>query len=269
MNLFTLAGVLGLSLPCSAPLCPDAPPPQAKDQDQDAGGDKREDIKAQLETLKAHVKKKGVEDTEAIGVIDGLLQEFEGCGPKDRGSIVKGLEACFKAKRTKELEPGVPDDRLYFAAATAMGQMAPESTKPLAGLLGHKSHRKNIRLQKRIAMSLGNTGDPKAIKPLSDLLKHKDAQMQAAGAEALGNFDEEELKTRKEIFKNLLDVMMAQKSTKDLDPNDIEAMDRWNAISGPIIASLQKLAGHDERDPAEWQRWWNKNKKADWDETEE
>jgi len=26
--------------------------------------------------------------------------------------------------------------------------------------------------------------------------------------------------------------------------------------------------GHDERDPEEWQRWWNKNKKKDWDEEE-
>jgi HEAT repeat protein len=259
MNPLLLAAVLALPVG-SIPIV---------SQDAQETADERADIKDQLDLLKGHVKSKGKEDVLAIGVIDQLTQEFEDTGPKDRAAIVKGLEACFKAKRTKELEPGVPDDRLYFAAATALGRMGPESVKGLAGLLGNKSHRKNLRLQARIAKSLGNTRDPKGIKPLEGLLKHKDMELQAAGAEALGNFDDLDLKQRKEIFKSLLDTMMGQKSKKDTSPNDFEAADRWNAISGPIIASLQRISGHDERDPAQWQRWWNKNKKADWDDTEE
>jgi hypothetical protein len=31
---------------------------------------------------------------------------------------------------------------------------------------------------------------------------------------------------------------------------------------------LGKLSGHNERDPQEWQRWWNKNKSKDWDKAE-
>jgi len=259
--------LLGLCSPSLLPPAGASPP--APWQDQAEVADERPEIKAQLDELKDFIKKKGEQDVEAIGVIDQLMQEFEGCGPKDKAAIADALEDCFKSKRTKELEPGVPDDRLYFAAATALGRMAPESVKGLVGLLGHKSHRGNLRLQVQIAKSLGNTRDPRAIKPLLGLLKNKDMEMQAAGAEALGNFDGEDLKERKEIFKALLDTMMGQKSKKDLDPNDIEAADRWNAISGPIIASLQRLSGHDERDPAEWQRWWNKNKKEDWDATDE
>lgn len=241
---------------------------RASQDEQQEVADEREDIAELLKELKAHAKERGEEDVEAIGVVDQLTQEFERCGPKDRAAIVKELEGCFKQKRTKELEPGKPDDRLYFAAATALGRMGPESVKPLTGLLGNKSHRGNIHLQVQIARSLGNTRDPKAIKPLLDLLNSKDMELQAAGSEALGDFEEIELDQRKEIFKELLDTMMSQKAKKDLDPNDLEAMERWNAISGPIIASLQRLSGHDERDPAEWERWWNKNKKEDWDAEE-
>ena len=41
----------------------------------------------------------------------------------------------FKVKRTKELQPGVPDDRLYMACAICLRKMAPESVKPLIGLI--------------------------------------------------------------------------------------------------------------------------------------
>ncbi len=32
-----------------------------------------------------------------------------------------------------------------------------------------------------------------------------------------------------------------------------------------MITALQKLSKHDERDPVEWQHWWNKNKRENWD----
>ena len=233
-------------------------------QDDGERVDGRAEVAALRDRLADHLKRKGKEDEEAIAVIDRLAQEFPLSGRKDRASIVKALDRCFRAKRPKEIEPGVPDDRLYVAAAIALGGMGPASVKPLIGLLGHKDHKRNLRLQGRIASSLGKTRDPKGVKPLLGLLTHKDRELQVAGAEALANYAGADAKTRKEIFKALLDTMMAQKAKKDVDTTDVEAWERWNAISGAIIASLQRLSDHDEREPDAWQRWWNKNKRADW-----
>ena len=234
-------------------------------QEENPVVDKRPEIKALLEAFKQHTKKRGEEDPEAIGVIDQLVQEYPSCGPKDRKAIVKELEKAFKLKRNKDLEPGVPDERLYMAAAVALGRMGPESVKPLSKLLGAKNLKKKIRLQRTIAIALGTTRDLGAKDPLLGLLKHHDPVLVAAGAEALSFFADAPLKDRKEMFNEQLKILMGQLTEKDTDPTNPIALERWNTISGPIVNSLQKLSGHDERDPATWQTWWNKNKKKDWD----
>ncbi len=228
--------------------------------------DERPEIQAKLAELAEHVKERGKADDQALTVIDALTQEFTQSGPKDRAAIVKAIEACFKANR-KELQPGVPDDKLYYAAATALGQMQPESVKPLTELLGHKAHRSNLRLQARIALSLGDTKDARALDPLLALLEHKDKEMQVAGAKALASYEGADLATRKQIFEECLRTLMDQKTKKDNDPSDVEALERWNAISGPIVTTLQRLSGQNETEPEAWQRWWNKNKKAEWNAT--
>jgi hypothetical protein len=252
-----LSFLLALTLlaPPTAPLSPR--------QDDAPIVDERPEVKAQLDTLATHLKAKGEKDPEAIGVIDGLVSEFPNCGPKDRAAIVKALEGCFSVKRTKDLEEGIPDDRLYNACAVSLGTMGPESVKPLTALIGDKAHKKNLRLQQNLTLALGKTKSPDGIKPLLGLLKHKDAPMQAAGAEALANYHEIELDTRKMIFEELLKTLMDQ-NAKKLNVTDQEAQERWNVISGPIMQTLQKLSGNAETDPDRWQRWWNDNKKKDW-----
>src|SRR5262245_10773406 len=93
--------------------------------------DERPEVKTLLDELDGYVKAKGEKDVEAISVIDKLVPEFPNSGPKDRTAIVKACSDCFDVKRTKELEEGVPDDRLYQAAAVALGTMGPESVKTL------------------------------------------------------------------------------------------------------------------------------------------
>ena len=227
--------------------------------------DERPEVKALVDEIDPLLKAKGEKDKEAIEVLDKLVQEFPNCGPKDRLAIVKVCSDCFDVKRTKELEEGVPDDRLYRAAAVSMGLMGPESVKPLMALIGDKSHRKNQGLQIALTQSLGKTKSPDAVKTLMSLLKHKDAPMQAAGAEALAYYSDAPDATRKLIFEELLRTMMDQKTKKDTNVTDQEAQERWNIISGPIIETLQKLTGLGQSDPDEWQRWWNDNKKKNWE----
>lgn len=227
--------------------------------------DKREDIKELLETLKDHVKERGREDREAIAIIDQLLQEYEQLGPKDRGAVVKALGKTLEAKR-QDQDDGTANNNLYRAAAVALGEMGPESVKTLTSWIGDKRHRQDLILQRDLILALGKTKDEKGIRTLEDILSHHEASLQASSAEALANYAEAELKTRKDIFESILKVLTAAKNDTDSNINDIIARERYDTISASMITTLQALSGHNERKPEEWQRWWNKNKKKNWDE---
>ncbi len=239
--------------------------PIVRDEQGEEVPDKRPEIKEQLEKLKGHTGKRGEQDREAVSVIDNLLQEFEQCGPKDKAAIIKGLSRCFEAKR-QDLEGGVKNNQLFMASAVALGEMGKDASKTLQKWIGHKKHRKDIALQRRLILSLGKTKDVDGVKKLLDLLKENQNVIVGAAAEALARFDEAPLKMRKQIFNELLKLMMTTKAMVDSDANDIVSREKWDVIAAPIITTLQVLTGHDERKPEAWQRWWNKNKKKDWDE---
>lgn len=267
-SLFLRALALVVATPTlllATPPTPSAPPVV---QEEDEVPDKRPEVKELIDELKAHLKKKGKEDEQAITVMDSLTQEFERSGPKDRGYIVDALEGAFGQKRPKEIAEGVPDSRIYDAAAVALGGMAPESVKPLIKLIDNKNIKKLLNTRARVIQSLGKTKSLDGVKTLRDLLKDKDVEIIAAAAQALGYFDEAPLDERKDAFEDLLKALMSAKGNMDSDPQDLIARERYYAIAASIITTLGELTGHDERVPEEWQRWWNKNKKKDWDELE-
>jgi hypothetical protein len=131
--------------------------------------------------------------------------------------------------------------------------------------IGDKSHRKDTELQKKLILLVGKTKHDSAREPLIALLLDKDPQLVAAAAEGLGNFAEIEQKVRKSTFEEVLKVLTSAKNAVDADANDTIARDRYDVVSAPMVTTLQRLSGQEISDPAEWQRWWNKNKKEDWD----
>lgn len=232
---------------------------------QDATPDKRPEVGTLLDKLKSHASKAGKEDRDAVAVIDQLLQEYKKSGPKDKQAIVTGISKCFEERRLEPKEGQPADNQLNLAAAAALGEMGPESTESLIKWIGHKDLRKDNVVQQRLILSLGKKKDKKGIKPLGLCLENKSPTVVSAGAEALGEFKDSDLPTRKDIFETLLKVLMSAKNAKDGNINDTIARERYDVIAAPIITSLGKLSKHDERDPDKWQTWWNKNKKGDWD----
>ncbi len=267
-----MMNTLLLTVALGAPPATQPPPPtpllavQDDEEEIKKRPDKRAEVKELVETLDDHAGARGKEDQEAIAVVDLLLGEFKVSGPKDRASIVKEIASCLKEKR-KEIE-GEPDNKLYIACAVALGEMGPESVKPLQSWIGHKQHRRDLILQATLIRSLGKTRDLKASKTLMDLLTHKDAEVQAAAAEALGNYVEVKQDLRKKIFEAILKELTSTYNAANSDVNNTIARERRDQISAPMITTLQALSGHDERDPNKWQRWWNKNKRSNWDEEE-
>jgi hypothetical protein len=234
---------------------------------QEEGGeieDKRPKVEELCDQFKDLIGKRGDEDTAAVGVMDSLLQEFPVSGPKDRKLIAETIGKSFEEKR-KDLEGGVLDNKLYLAAAVCLGEMGPESADILTEWIGHKRHRKDTALQTQLILSLGKTKDAGAIKTLMDLLKDKSPTIISAAAQSLSNFSGADQKERKKIVNDLVRILIDAKTAVDNDVTDTIARELYDTIAAPIITTLQELTGHDERAPEEWQRWWNKNKKSDWD----
>lgn len=227
--------------------------------------DKRPEVEKLCEDMRAHLAKGGSADQDAVAVVDKLLQEFKDSGPKDRAAIVNALSKNFETKR-RENEAGVRDNRIFRASAVALGQMGSEATKAITKWIGAKDHKKDLPVQADLIHALGKTKDKAAVPDLIGLLEHKDPPLVSAAADALGEFADSDLETRKKSFEGMLKVLMAAKGAKDSNVNDGIARDRYDTIASPIITSLTRLSKHDERDPDEWQRWWNKNKGKNWDE---
>ncbi|MCY2960894.1 MAG: HEAT repeat domain-containing protein [Planctomycetota bacterium] len=227
--------------------------------------DKRPEVEKLCEDMKTHVAKGGAADQDAVAVVDKLLQEYKNSGPKDRAAIVTALSKNFEAKR-RENEAGVRDNRIFRASAVAMGQMGSDATKAITKWIGAKDHRKDIPVQSDLIHALGKTKDKTALPDLIGLLEHKDAPLVGAAADALAEFADSDLDTRKKGFEGMLKVLMSAKGAKDSNVNDGIARDRYDTIASPIITSLTRLSKHDERDPDKWQNWWNKNKAKNWDE---
>lgn len=263
MNLRHLVPLIVL---CSAPAPAwSAPTPAASFARADEVPDKRPEVEKLCEQMKANVAKGGAEDQDAVAVVDKLLTEYKNSGPKDRAMIVAALSKNFEAKR-RENEAGVRDNRIFRASAAALGQMGTDATKAITKWIGAKDHKKDIPVQSDLIHALGKTKDKAAVPDLIGLLEHKDAPLVGAAADALAEFADSDLETRKKAFEGMLKVLMSAKGAKDSNVNDGIARDRYDTIASPIITSLTRLSKHDERDPDKWQNWWNKNKGKNWDE---
>lgn len=235
--------------------------------DESEKPDKREEIKVALGELKDHINANGKEDAQALAIIDTLLKEFPESGKKDRKAIVKGISASLKKKR-KATKEGVVDNKLHIASATALGRMGPESVKGLITFMGHKNFAKEYAGKRALILALGNTKDEDAVDDLTDVLSHHEPQIQAAAAEALQQFAGSDSKVRKVIFKEILDQLSLVKNSLDINQTDPIVRQRYDAIAGPMLRSMQDLSGHEENDPMAYRSWWNDNKKRDWDAAE-
>ena len=83
----------------------------------------------------------------------------------------------------------------------------------------------------------------------------------------MGEFDVLEEAKRKEVFYALLSRLIDHKTLADQEEVDLTHQRRYEAIIGAMTTSLQRLSNHDERDPEQWQRFWNKNKRKPWETT--
>jgi HEAT repeat protein len=223
-------------------------------------------VEEAIEALKTALKDK--QDDTAVATIDRLTVLARDAGPKDKKKIAKGVGETFGAKRVpREGESKDEVFRAFVAAAASLGQMGDEGVGPLVRALEQRSFRHEPALRAKILAALGATKSEKATKPLLDMLEDKDYDLIAAAADALGNYDKAPLPPRKEIVERLVRHLesaanAANPSSPQVDAS--EARRKYDRIGGPLLSTLAKLTGQDFRDPLEWVKWWNDNKKRPW-----
>lgn len=230
--------------------------------------DERPEIAARLEKLDAHLEKRGKEDGQAVMVIRELGGEFGKSGPKDKAAIVKALAKCFDEKRL-ENKKGEVDVRVHLAAAEELGGMGPESTPALIAATKHKGFLKDGGLKIRIVLSLGQTHDKRAVPTLFEALKSPSGNLAGAAAQALSEFDFSDLEMRREIVEAMIKAYTTAKGLVDSSapgtPENAQSAREYSVIVLPFQTALARLTHHEEQGPDEWRRWWNNNKRADWD----
>ena len=226
--------------------------------------DKRPEVKALLDKLLSHTKKRGDEDAQAIQIIERLAAEFKRSGPVDKKSIVTGLTRAMRVHRPFARD-GARKNQMFLVGARVLGDMAPESVASLIRLASDKNHKEDYEVRSAILSSLGKTKDKKALGVLTKELDEHQPRVQAAAAEALGQFSHLDQKKRKVIFGDLLKLLMSSQSAHQSDPTGTTTSERWRLVPGPCKRSMAKLSGANAGSPNKWRDWWNDNKKRNWD----
>ena len=223
-----------------------------------------------VDDLQQELARRSFDAARAKALVERLVAEFAVSGTKERSLIVRGLERCFSARAQ-----GKPDVELVCHSARALASMAPESLPVLTRALENRTLLKEKEIGRTLVLALGKTRDKAATKTLLGLLDSPDDTLVAAASEALGEYEGAALAQRKELFEEVLKTLMQAKDLRDaqtqsaFDPNsphDEAAARRYDAISSACGTTLQRLSKQEARTPELWQRWWNKNKRVNWDD---
>ncbi len=231
---------------------------------QDEAPDHRDRVAEQLDELSGLLGKSGKNDpgdSRAISLISSLKGEFSSSGPSDRADILRATGRVFLAHRRAK-KNGSRDTKLFIEAARALGTMGEDADRLLLERIDSKRHRDDLALQKELILSLGKTRTKRARTSLVKFLKDYRPTFVASAATALGNYTFEPSKIRKVLFEDLLKALLQAQGNAQGQSSTAAAI--WNALRGPANATMRSLSGANAASPSAWQRWWNKNKRRDW-----
>lgn len=221
----------------------------------------------QLKELKSMVAEPKMEsDFRAIGLIQKLTAQPKGLNPKDKDKLAKALGDVF---RTGKLRTGNAEI-LYREAADALGKLAEEGAKYLSRLPDEPRFKDNVPLVAHVLLALGATQDQKQVELLVETLSRSPHdELRAAAGEALGKYDDMDVKLRRDVVKTIIRSWgsLTEKATQpessdpaapiNLDPQN--ARKTLRAVEGKWVRTLGQLTGVSMSGFADWQRWLNKN----------
>jgi hypothetical protein len=222
-----------------------------------------EEAKAWAKEFKANYKKQSSPDL--IGAVDKMVEylknprvtdekvrgELLDClgilqGHHDKVVVAHVMKKCgvvgeeslkiVLSGLNRELKAKLPDDKVCEAALETVGKIKSES--------------------------------PIAIKLLNDLLKNKDDSLIARAAFTMSMYEGASGRIRKDFFEELL---KSSEGVYSKQQGGDEAMKRkWTIIGDDMVGALNKLSlpprkEADFSDPTKARKWFNDNKKLNWD----
>ncbi len=215
-------------------------------------------------------------DEGAILIIDELGHRAEGqLYSSDRKKVVKIVSKALTSVRLRPPEK----TGLYRSAATALGKAGKNGAKALHAAYTKKyfpMKKEWTHMRANLLLNLGKIADPGMVKFLCDRAGRSfEDEVLAAAGDALGSYKDSDQKVRKEIAKALIIKLGGLEAS--LANNTINIPGRPQNFSGANVkrtievigptwnATLTSLTGHSLASGSSWTRWWNKNKRKDWD----
>jgi len=205
-------------------------------------------------------------DFQAISLIQKLATDVDQRHPKDRERIAGSLGEVF---RTGKLRP-TEQPHLYEEATKALALFGEDGSKEISRVLGTPRFKDQVPLRCKLMLALADTQDTKHTSYLLDeaLRSHHD-EIRAAAGEALGRYRDLDLRTRRDIVKQMvrswgsLHSAATQPIQNDpsapIDPGPQNAQRTLRAVEGKWQATLGRLTQQSFSTFADWQRWLNKN----------
>ncbi|MCZ6572569.1 MAG: hypothetical protein ACE10D_04990 [Planctomycetota bacterium] len=188
---------------------------------------------------------------------------------KEIGAL-KGNDAEAKAllKLIRARKPKKPPEVLEASFMALQGIGSKKVTKHLLLLLDHRMA-KDPAVRIGICRALQGSVDKAASKDLTKLLRDKEDTVAAAAASAIGAYRYAPEATRKDLFKVVMNILDSTWNVKNSVKPDLKverrrAQKKWAIIAKPFEKTLELLSNTRQRHPAEWRKWWNKNKRKKW-----
>jgi hypothetical protein len=212
--------------------------------------------------------KKGAQDAEGIGLINQMATRYPDLNKKQKKAVVKGLSQVFKAKRTPA------ETRLLLAAGESLSKFGSEGAKELSKVCDDKRFGKKpwLQFRGRLVDFLGRPAEVGKIqKQLLDYTtRAPDDIIRANAGGTLRHYSKHGQKVRKEIASRLIKELAGiySLSKANVDPRDTGRKtyeDTYATVSTPWMKTLTALTGQKIKDPNDWQRWFNKNKRKNWE----
>ncbi|MEO0480245.1 MAG: hypothetical protein AAF196_12260 [Planctomycetota bacterium] len=245
--------------------------PAAFGQDPDEEKEPDPEIEEKLDTFKEAISdKKMKRDSEAIALIDELLQKGPDYHPKDRQDIIKGFKNVFSRKARKPDQP-----ELYIATVVALGELGgDDAARVLQQVYGLRLFKEEEwqSMRERILEQVGKCTSLRTVEFLLDETGNNDIDgIKRAAGRALRHFDEAEFKTRRDIFEELLtkygEITAVARSSADPNNATVRKFKRTlSAVSDGWNTTLGAMSGQEFRTAEDWYEWFNdhKNKPKDW-----
>lgn len=237
----------------------------------------KEELKAYASILKAKDNRDGHRDGEALKIMKEIISGIPKLASKDKRLVAKSLADTFRVTRRTPANAIVYDN-----AVAGLAEIGKYGAAPLRKLFVHKHLAKGkvkgrkdwYPLRVKILKALGNFQDGKTSEFLLKVaLRNAESDVfLAAAGKALGEFENSSEAVRKPLSQKLiqeLNRIFSLTQTNNLRPDNYDIQTptfrrRYKVIKGPWTRTLQRLTRQKLSDPADWQRFWNKNKSKSW-----